>query len=88
MDNKSIVQILERAHTPANENVIIVKVIRELLVRDWIVQMEHVYKEANCAADFLTSYSLITPIGLHVLFSPLAIFGYFIMMFMGLYTSA
>ena len=37
--------------------------------------MEHVYKEANSAADFLASYSLITPIGLHVLLSPpLAIF--------------
>lgn len=77
---------MERAHTPTNENVIIFKAIRELLVRDWIVQMKHAYKEANCAADFLVSYSLITPIDLHVLFSPPAIFGYFIMMFMGLYT--
>ena len=32
--------------------------------------MEHVYREANSAVDFLASYSLTTPIGLHVLLSP------------------
>ena len=70
VDNKSIVHILERAHPPANENAILVKAIRELLARDWIVQMEHAYREVNCAADFLASYTLTIPIGLHVLLSP------------------
>ena len=32
--------------------------------------MEYVYREANSAADFLSSYSLTKPIGLHVLLSP------------------
>ncbi|KAH9660103.1 putative ribonuclease H protein [Citrus sinensis] len=87
VDNKSIVHLLERAHPSANENAILVKVIQELLARDWIVHMEHVYKEANSDADFLTSYSLTTPIGLHVLLSPpLAILVYFVMILMRLYT--
>ena len=59
VDGKSIVQILEWAQHSTNENAIIVKAIRELLARDWIIQMEHVYREANYAADFLTSYSLM-----------------------------
>ncbi|KAH9685693.1 putative ribonuclease H protein [Citrus sinensis] len=76
VENKSIVHLLERAHPSANENAILVKAIRELLAHDWIVHMEHVYREANSAVDFLTSYSLTTPIGLHVLLSPpSAIFG-------------
>ncbi|KAH9723967.1 putative ribonuclease H protein [Citrus sinensis] len=53
-----------------NEDAILVKAIRELLARDWIIHMEHVYKEANSVADFLASYSLTTPIGLNVLLSP------------------
>ena len=67
VDNKNVVLFLERAHPPANENAILVKTIRELLARDWIVHMEHVYREANSAADFLASYSLTKPLGLHVL---------------------
>ena len=70
VDNKSVVHLLERAHPSANENAIFVKAIWELLARDWIIHIEHVYKEANSAADFLASYSLTTPIGLHVLLSP------------------
>ena len=42
----------------------------KLLEQDWIVQLEHVYREANSAADFLATYNLNFPIGLHVLISP------------------
>ena len=63
--------LLVSSSTPGNENTILVKAIRELLARDWIAQIEHVYnREANCAANFLISYSLTTSIGLHVLHSP------------------
>ncbi|KAH9779858.1 putative ribonuclease H protein [Citrus sinensis] len=70
VDNKSAVHLLEMAHPSTNEDAILVKAIRELLARDWIIHMEHVYKEANSVADFLASYSLTTPIGLHVFISP------------------
>ncbi|KAL9434743.1 hypothetical protein AB3S75_029394 [Citrus x aurantiifolia] len=59
------------AAVPDNENAILIKAIRELLEQDWSVQLEHVYREANYAADFLTSYSLNSHIGFHVLLSPL-----------------
>ncbi|KAL9411648.1 hypothetical protein AB3S75_045283 [Citrus x aurantiifolia] len=58
------------ASVPENENATLIKAIRKLLEQDWIVQLEHVYREPNCAADFLTTYSLNSPIGLHVLLSP------------------
>ncbi|KAH9724217.1 putative ribonuclease H protein [Citrus sinensis] len=70
VDNKNVVHLLERAHPSANENAILVKTIQELLARDWIVHMEHVYREANSAANFLASYILTKPLGLHVLPSP------------------
>ncbi|KAL9462413.1 hypothetical protein AB3S75_000421 [Citrus x aurantiifolia] len=70
VDNKSVVHLLTMASIPENENATLIKAIRKLLEQDWIVQLEHVYREANCAADFLATYSLNSPIGLHVLLSP------------------
>ncbi|KAL9409051.1 hypothetical protein AB3S75_047440 [Citrus x aurantiifolia] len=70
VDNKSVVHLLTMASVPENENATLIKAIRKLLEQDWIVQLEHVYREANCAADFLATYSLNSPIGLYVLLSP------------------
>ncbi|KAL9437497.1 hypothetical protein AB3S75_023376 [Citrus x aurantiifolia] len=70
VDNKSVVQLLKMDSVSDTENAALIKTIRELLERDWSVHLEHVYREANYAADFLASYSLNSPIGLHVLNSP------------------
>ena len=70
VDNKSAVHLLTMASVTEKENANLIKAIRNFLEWDWIVQLEHVYRETNCAADFLASYSLNSPIGLHVLPSP------------------
>ncbi|KAH9716124.1 reverse transcriptase domain-containing protein [Citrus sinensis] len=70
VDNKSVVHLVTMASVPDNENATLIKAIRDLLERDWSVQLKHVYREANYAADFLASYSLNSPIGFHVLLSP------------------
>ena len=70
VDNESVVHLLTMASVPENENATLIKAIQKLLEQDWIVQLEHVYREANCAADFLATYSLNSPIGLYVFLSP------------------
>ncbi|KAH9750277.1 putative ribonuclease H protein [Citrus sinensis] len=67
VDSKSVTQILENPTTPVNEHHSLILAIRELLSRDWIVGVNHIYREANIAADFLASFSLSFPLGLHFL---------------------
>ncbi|CAI9103287.1 OLC1v1001743C1 [Oldenlandia corymbosa var. corymbosa] len=38
--------------------------IRELLHRDWTVELDHVFREANFAADYLASLATLGPVGL------------------------
>ena len=53
--------------TLVNEHHSLIPAIRELLSRDWVVQVNHIYREANIAADFLASSSLSCPLGLQLL---------------------
>ncbi|KAL9413197.1 hypothetical protein AB3S75_041797 [Citrus x aurantiifolia] len=43
--------------------------IRELMMRDWRIQIDHIYREANSAADFLSTHALSLPVGVHFLHS-------------------
>lgn len=36
-------------------------------IRNWIVRISHVYREANRLADGLTNYAFSLPLGLHFL---------------------
>ncbi|KAL9457054.1 hypothetical protein AB3S75_006148 [Citrus x aurantiifolia] len=67
VDSKSVTQILENPTTPVNEHHSLILAIRELLSRDWIVRVNHIYREANIVADFLASFSLSFPLGLQLL---------------------
>ncbi|KAH9768779.1 putative ribonuclease H protein [Citrus sinensis] len=67
VDSKPVTQILANPTTPVNEHHSPILAIRELLSRDWIVRVNHIYREANIAADFLASFSLPFPLGLQLL---------------------
>ncbi|KAL9457182.1 hypothetical protein AB3S75_006260 [Citrus x aurantiifolia] len=67
VDSKTVTQILENPTTPVNEHHSLILAIRELISRDWVVKVNHIYREANIAADFLASFSLSCPLGLQVL---------------------
>ncbi|KAK9217108.1 hypothetical protein WN943_005733 [Citrus x changshan-huyou] len=38
--------------------------IRELMRRDWRIQIDHIYREANSAADFLSTHALSLAVGI------------------------
>ncbi|KAL9419862.1 hypothetical protein AB3S75_037595 [Citrus x aurantiifolia] len=67
VDSKAITQILENSTTPVNEHHSLILAIRELLSRDWVVKVNHIYREANIVTDFLASFSLSFPLGLQLL---------------------
>ncbi|KAL9426013.1 hypothetical protein AB3S75_032894 [Citrus x aurantiifolia] len=67
VDSKAVTQILENPTTPVNEHHSLILAIRELLSRDWVVKVNHIYREANIAVDFLASFSLSFPLGVQLL---------------------
>ncbi|KAJ9159056.1 hypothetical protein P3X46_024587 [Hevea brasiliensis] len=44
--------------------------IRSLLLKDWDVQISHIYREANFSADWLASMAYSLPLGRHFLEEP------------------
>ncbi|CAI0380428.1 unnamed protein product [Linum tenue] len=44
--------------------------IRRRLQRDWTVRIDHIFREANFAADHLASIGHSETIGVHVMASP------------------
>ena len=63
-------QLISNSSPTINEHLSLIKAIQELIGRDWLIQMNHIYWEANAAADFLATYSLSFPVGLHYFQSP------------------
>lgn len=49
----------------ANEYIPLVISIKELMKRDWSINITHVYREVNFTADFLANYALSLPLGCH-----------------------
>ncbi|CAN0838514.1 hypothetical protein LINGRAHAP2_LOCUS2194 [Linum grandiflorum] len=39
--------------------------IQELIRRDWDVQINHIYREGNCLADYLAGRGHSLPVGTH-----------------------
>ena len=67
MDSSSVVALLQK-NTCNHPYSTLNKKIQQLLTRNWEVKVSHVYREANRAADFLSSLGHSLPLGLHVYF--------------------
>lgn len=52
--------------------------IQEMLKRDWNVNLKHIYREANFAADALANYAHSFPLGLYIFSSPPAVINPFV----------
>ncbi|CAN1147638.1 Putative ribonuclease H protein At1g65750 [Linum perenne] len=63
----SVLQLAwERGYRKIQQSATIIKAI-ELLQRNWEVQIIHVYRESNHAADYLANVGHSCPLGFHVL---------------------
>ena len=69
IDNCSVVQLIKENNANVNEYSNIIEMIRELMRRDWRIQIDRIYREANLAADFLVTHTLSLPVGVHFLHS-------------------
>ena len=59
------------SHTESiNEYTHLIRSIRDLIKQNWVITINHVYREANFAADFLANYALELPLGLHLFSIP------------------
>ena len=70
VDSQCVVQMLNNLEEMTNEYSPLVSSIKELIHRNWHISVNHVYREANFAADSIVNYASDLPIGLHNLSSP------------------
>ncbi|CAI0426714.1 unnamed protein product [Linum tenue] len=65
LDSTTAVSILKGEGDPNNRHDILILQAKELLRRDWIVKINHVYRECNYAADILACKGHEVPFGTH-----------------------
>ncbi|KAK9190090.1 hypothetical protein WN943_018691 [Citrus x changshan-huyou] len=65
VDSMCVMKLISNLNPPINEHFTLIQEIQALLRRDWLTKVEHIYREANEAADFLASYSFSFSLGLH-----------------------
>ncbi|PKI55928.1 hypothetical protein CRG98_023660 [Punica granatum] len=69
VDLETVVRLLRSSNVQACSNGALLRDIRSLLQRDWLVVVEHTFREGNFCTDWLENYALICPIGVHRLSS-------------------
>ncbi|KAH9660960.1 putative ribonuclease H protein [Citrus sinensis] len=65
VDSMCVMKLISNSNPPINEPFTLIQEIQALLRRDWLTKVEHIYREANEAADFLASYNFSFSLGLH-----------------------
>ncbi|KAJ8762621.1 hypothetical protein K2173_008060 [Erythroxylum novogranatense] len=65
VDSLTIVSMLKTGKSPRSLNSALFRDIYGLLRRDWQVEMQHIYREANQCADRLANIALGYPLGVH-----------------------
>ncbi|KAL9293886.1 putative ribonuclease H domain, reverse transcriptase zinc-binding domain-containing protein [Arabidopsis thaliana] len=66
VDSEVVVGFLKAGIGAAHPLSFLVRMCHGFLVRDWIVRISHVYREANRLADGLANYAFSLPLGFHV----------------------
>ncbi|KAL1224257.1 putative ribonuclease H protein [Cardamine amara subsp. amara] len=67
VDSKLVVGFLQTEISDSHPLSFMVRLCHGVLSRDWIVQISHVYREANCLAAGLANYAFTLPLGFHLL---------------------
>lgn len=65
LDSRLVLQFIQEGLDPCHSCFSIVWQCHQLLARDWILQLKHVYKESNRVADWLAYYALGLDLVLH-----------------------
>lgn len=62
IDSLCVTQLVQKPLVAANEYSPLICSIKELFKPDWHVTINHVYRKANFAANFLANYALSLPL--------------------------
>ncbi|CAN1124799.1 Putative ribonuclease H protein At1g65750, partial [Linum perenne] len=65
-DSKAAVDILTCAENHLNRHTSLVQQFQGLKARNWVVQIHHIYREANFAADYMANLGQSLELGAHV----------------------
>lgn len=70
MDKQCIYQLVSHHTGQAYVYSSLLFAIKALLGKEWHINIHHISREANQAADFMANYAFIHPLGLHIFSSP------------------
>ncbi|CAN0846076.1 hypothetical protein LINGRAHAP2_LOCUS4279 [Linum grandiflorum] len=59
LDSMTAISLFQSEGPCYNQHATLVMKFRRLLFRNWLVRLRHVYREANHAADFLATRTLL-----------------------------
>ncbi|GAU20014.1 hypothetical protein TSUD_273490 [Trifolium subterraneum] len=59
-DSAIVVSLINKGCPPSHPYVSIVSLINRLKMKDWQVQISHIYRQANQVADWIANYALCT----------------------------
>ncbi|CAN1799977.1 Putative ribonuclease H protein At1g65750 [Linum perenne] len=66
-DSRAVISILEHDMQMVRQHAVLVADFHELRSRNWEISLSHVYREANCASDYLANLGHSYSFGLHLL---------------------
>lgn len=78
VDNLCVYDLVVSVNNAPNGYYQLILSIQEMLKRDWNVDLKHIYREANFAADALANYAHSLPLGLYIFSSPPAVINPFV----------
>ncbi|CAN1149453.1 Putative ribonuclease H protein At1g65750 [Linum perenne] len=66
-DSRTALALVLAEGSPHHQHTNEVLTIRELMSRDWVVNLSHIFQEANQAADYLASIGYSRQLGTHLI---------------------
>ncbi|CAN0874988.1 Putative ribonuclease H protein At1g65750 [Linum grandiflorum] len=69
-DSTAAIAILSKGSSLDHQHAILVRQYQNLCKRQWEVTLNHIYREANCAADYLANLGHSFVFGLHIFDTP------------------
>ncbi|KAH9718348.1 putative ribonuclease H protein [Citrus sinensis] len=70
VDNLCVTQMISQQVVVPNVSYALVVAIRDFLNRNWQINISHIYREANSAADFMANMAHLVPHGLQLFSNP------------------
>ncbi|CAN1781288.1 Putative ribonuclease H protein At1g65750 [Linum perenne] len=78
IDSKTSVSILKKEDKPEHQHAALVFEFQELKRREWRITVQHIYRKANFAADYMANLGHSLDLGIHFFDSPDVVLQYWL----------